>query len=46
MKTTRTRMLLVFTVAAMIISVFMHGDDMVKGAREPWNSVMTHTTTR
>jgi hypothetical protein len=36
MKTTRTRMLLVFTVAAVIISFFMHWDDMAKGARQGW----------
>jgi hypothetical protein len=36
MKTTRTRMLFVFTVAAVIISFFMHWDDMAKGARQGW----------
>ncbi len=37
MKTTRTRMLIVFAAAAVVISFFMHWDDLAQGARDGWN---------
>jgi hypothetical protein len=46
MKTTRTRMLIVFTAAAVIISLFMHWKDLSEGFRDGWNSGGIHSTTR
>jgi len=39
-------MLLVFTVAAVIISFFMHWDDFHDGFRDGWNDAGIHSTTR
>ena len=36
MKTTRTRMLVVFIAAAIVISFFMHWEDFAKDFREGW----------
>jgi len=43
-------MLIVFTVAAVIISFFMHWDEMARGARDGWrdgqNDGRNSSTTR
>ena len=38
MKTTRTRMLMVFAAAAVIVSFFMHWEAVSQGARDGWNA--------
>lgn len=37
MKTTRTRMLIVFAAAAVVISFFMHWDEMRSGFNDGYN---------
>jgi len=37
MKRRRTRMLIVVIAASIIISFFMHWDDLEKGFRDGWN---------
>jgi hypothetical protein len=39
MKTTRTRMLIVFAAAAVVISFFMHWDDMSQGFHDGYTGV-------
>ncbi|HEX8171111.1 MAG TPA: hypothetical protein VF824_11280 [Thermoanaerobaculia bacterium] len=37
MRTTRSRMLLVFVAAAIIVSIFMNWGDAAAGFRDGWN---------
>jgi hypothetical protein len=46
MKTTRTRMLVVFITAAVIISFFMHWDDVVSGFRSGYYSDASYSRTK
>ncbi|HEY3055776.1 MAG TPA: hypothetical protein VGK31_07590 [Thermoanaerobaculia bacterium] len=44
MKSVRTRMLIVFTAAAIIVSFFIHWDEMEKGFREGRDAGAVHWT--
>ena len=37
MKTIRSRMLVVVTAAAIVVSLFVHWDEVEKGALDGWN---------
>ncbi len=41
MKTTRTRMLIVFLAAAVVISFFMHWEEVARGFRQGWKSSLS-----
>jgi hypothetical protein len=42
MKTTRSRMLIVFTAAAIIISLFSNWDSLARGWQEGYNDGVQH----
>ena len=44
MKTIRTRMLVVFTAAAIIISLFTNWEEMERSFREGYNDAQQHRT--
>ncbi len=44
MKSVRTRMLVVFTAAAIVVSFFIHWDEMEKGFREGRDGGAVHST--
>ena len=41
MRTTRSRMLLVFVAAAFIVSIFMHWDEVARDFKAGWDDAQT-----
>ena len=44
MKSVRTRMLIVYTVAAIVVSFFIHWDEMVDGFNAGWKAGQNYGT--